>query len=174
MPLYVRNELGLGPDRMGFLMAMSGIGAVAGAVGLLSIARGKRLAWILAGVIAVACGVLVLAGTRRFALAAPALTMISLGLSMNFGLANTIVQERAPAHLRGRISAVMGLSFFGLMPIAGLVVTSLSDLIGMRRALASAAIAYGLCALFIVSRAARNISKIPVLEKSEAGAVTAA
>jgi MFS family permease len=174
MPLYVRNELGLGPDRMGFLMAMSGIGAVAGAVGLLSIARGKRLAWILAGVIAVACGVLVLAGTRRFALAAPALTMISLGLSMNFGLANTIVQERAPAHLRGRISAVMGLSFFGLMPIAGLVVTSLSDLIGMRRALASAAIAYGLCALFIVSRAARNISKIPVLEKSEAEAVTAA
>jgi hypothetical protein len=68
----------------------------------------------------------------------------------------------------------MGLSFFGLMPIAGLVVTSLSDLIGMRRALASAAIAYGLCAMFILSRAAGNISKIPVLEKSEAEAVTAA
>ena len=50
---------------------------------------------------------------------------LAIGLATNFGLANTIVQERAPAHLRGRISAVFGLSFFGLMPIAGLVITSL-------------------------------------------------
>ena len=46
--------------------------------------------------------------------------LLAIGFSMNFGLANTIVQERAPSPLRGRISAVFGLSFFGLMPIAGL------------------------------------------------------
>ncbi len=62
------------------------------------------------------------------------------------------MQERAPAHLRGRISAVFGLSFFGLMPIAGLVVTSLSDLIGMRSAMATAAGVYAVCALFVLSR----------------------
>ena len=48
--------------------------------------------------------------------------LLAIGLSMNFGLANTIVQEHAPAALRGRVSAVFGMSFFGLMPIAGLVV----------------------------------------------------
>ena len=57
--------------------------------------------------------------------------ILAVGLSANFGLANTIVQERAPAALRGRVSAVFGLSFFGLMPIAGLLTTGLSDLIGI-------------------------------------------
>ena len=33
-----------------------------------------------------------------------------------FGLANTIVQERAPDAIRGRVSAIMGLSFFGVLP----------------------------------------------------------
>jgi len=37
--------------------------------------------------------------------------ILAVGLSANFGLANTIVQERAPAALRGRVSAVFGLSF---------------------------------------------------------------
>ena len=54
--------------------------------------------------------------------------------------------------MRGRVSAVMGLSFFGLMPIAGLGVTSLADAIGMRTALAISAIGYGAAALFILSR----------------------
>ena len=64
----------------------------------------------------------------RLVLRPVSLVVISFGLSLIFGLANTIVQERAPASLRGRVSAVMGLSFFGLMPIAGLGVTSLADL----------------------------------------------
>ena len=49
------------------------------------------------------------------------------------------------AELRGRVSAVFGLSFFGLMPIAGLVVTGFSDLIGMRTALAVASVIYANC-----------------------------
>ena len=61
--------------------------------------------------------------------------VLAIGLSRNFGLAGTIVQERAPAPLRGRISAIFGLSFFGLMPIAGLVITGFADLVGMRTAL---------------------------------------
>ena len=35
-----------------------------------------------------------------------AMGIMAIALSMNFGLANTIVQEHAPSHLRGRVSAV--------------------------------------------------------------------
>ncbi len=87
---------------------------------------------------------------------------MAIGLATNFGLANTIVQERAPAHLRGRISAVFGLSFFGLMPIAGLVLTSLSDLIGMRSAMMVGAIVYVLGALFVLSRCEHTTPDEPV------------
>src|SRR4029078_8359303 len=98
------------------------------------------------------CGVVALGRVSAFGFAAPSLVVVSFGLSLIFGLSNTIVQERAPSHLRGRVSAVMGLSFFGLMPLTGLWVTSIADAIGMRTALAASAVGYGVAAIFILSR----------------------
>ena len=164
LPLYVRNLLGLGPERMGFLMAVSGSGSLVGSLGLLSIAPGRRIRVIMGAVCVVATALFVMSRTSSFAVAATAMGALAIGLAMNFGLANTIVQERAPSHLRGRISAVFGLSFFGLMPIAGLVITSLSDLIGMRPAMAIAAVIYAGGALFVLSRCEHTAPTEPVPE----------
>src|SRR5437867_9805418 len=87
-----------------------------------------------------------------FYIATALMIINSLGLATNFGLCSTIVQERAPDYLRGRVSAVFMLSFVGLMPLAGLGVTSLSDFIGMRMALAIAAITYGTITVFVLAR----------------------
>ena len=87
---------------------------------------------------------------------------------MNFGLANTIVQERAPDYLRGRVSAVFMLSFVGLMPVAGLGITGLSDLIGMRTALAIAAACYAAIALIVLARVRRECSQPAVPEAPSA------
>jgi MFS family permease len=111
--------------------------------------------------LAVVFAVLALSRVNAFAFAAASLVVISFGLSLIFGLSNTVVQERAPSYLRGRVSAVMGLSFFGLMPIAGLGVTSLADAIGMRTALAASAIGYGAVALFVLSWIGRRLNETP-------------
>ena len=152
LPLYVRNLLGLGPEQMGFLMAISGTGSLVGSLGLLSIPPGRRIRVIMAAVCIVSGALFVMSRTSTFAVAAVSMGALAIGLATNFGLANTIVQERAPSHLRGRISAVFGLSFFGLMPVAGLVLTSVSDLIGMRPAMAIGALAYVSGALLVLSR----------------------
>jgi MFS family permease len=39
-----------------------------------------------------------------------AMSFLTLGMSTMFGLANTIVQERAPDAICGRVSAIMGLT----------------------------------------------------------------
>jgi MFS family permease len=161
MPLYVRDVLHFGPDRLGYLMAASGVGSVIGAITLVSIARSRRQGWMMAAALAVTLSVLVLSRVNAFVLAAVSLTVISFGLSLIFGLSNTIVQERAPSHLRGRVSAVMGLSFFGLMPIAGLGVTSLADVIGMRTALVIAAVGYGVGAISILLRIGGRMNASP-------------
>jgi len=161
LPLYVRNILGLGPERMGFLMAISGSGSLVGSLGLLSVPAGKRIRFIMAAVCVVAGALFVMSRTSSFAVAATAMGFMAIGLATNFGLANTIVQERAPSELRGRISAVFGLSFFGLMPIAGLVITSLSDLIGMRLAMGIGAALYAAGALFVLSRC-EHTAPVPV------------
>jgi MFS family permease len=161
MPLYVRDVLHFGPDRLGYLMAASGMGSVIGAITLVSIARSRRQGWMMAAALAVTLSVLVLSRVNAFVFAAVSLTVISFGLSLIFGLSNTIVQERAPSHLRGRVSAVMGLSFFGLMPIAGLGVTSLADVIGMRTALVIAAVGYGVGAISILLRIGGRMNASP-------------
>lgn len=161
LPLYVRNILHLGADRLGILMAISGTGALAGSLGLLTIAREYRLKFMTGNAIAVAAALFSMSQAVNFWLTAISMGLLAIGLSVNFGLANTIVQERAPAHLRGRISAVFGISFFGLMPIAGLLIPGVSDLIGMRTALGVAAIAFGLGAFLILKSAGRKVCENP-------------
>ena len=162
LPLYVRNVLQLGPAEMGWLMAVSGTGALAGALGLLSIAPVNRFRFMTGNAIAVAAALFSMAQSRSFWLTAISMGLLAIGLSMNFGLANTIVQERAPGPLRGRISAVFGLSFFGLMPIAGLVIPGVSDLIGMRTALGVASVAFGIGAFLVLNAAGRKVCDRPV------------
>ena len=157
LPLYVRNVLHLGAESMGGLMAVSGSGAFLGSIGLLGVARGNRLKFMSGNVVAIALGVFLMARSSSFLLTACAMGMIAIALSMNFGLSNTIVQEHAPAHLRGRVSAVFGMSFFGLMPIAGLITPGFSDLIGMRTTLTIASIVYGIAAVAILSVAGRHV-----------------
>jgi MFS family permease len=162
MPLYSRDVLHFGPDQLGYLMAASGVGSVFGAITLVSIPRPRRLGGMMLSALAVVLSVVALSRVHAFGFAAASLLVISFGLALIFGLSNTIVQERAPSHLRGRVSAVMGLSFFGLMPIAGLGVTSLADAIGMRTALAGSAIGYGAAVLFILSRIGDGLDEAPV------------
>jgi MFS family permease len=172
LPLYVRNILHLGPDRMGYLMAISGTGSLAGSLGFLSISREHRFQFMTANAVAVAFSLFCMSLSYNFWLTALAMGFLAIGLSMNFALANTIVQERAPSPLRGRISAVFGLSFFGLMPMAGLGVTGLSDLIGMRNALGIASVCFGIGAFLVLNFAGRRECDAP-RPRAEAAATTA-
>jgi len=152
MPLYVRIVLGMGADKLGFLMGASAVGSVVGAIFLISIPRERRVPLMMINVSVVTCAIFGLSQAPSFTVATALLVLNSLGLSMNFGLANTIVQERAPDYLRGRVAAVFMLSFVGLMPIAGLGITSVSDLVGMRTAIAIAAVCYGVIGLLVLAR----------------------
>jgi MFS family permease len=168
MPLYVRLVLHLGADHLGFLMGASAVGSVIGAIFLISIPHRKRVPVMMLNVCVVACAIFSLSRAPSFYVATGLLILNSLGLAMNFGLANTIVQERAPDYLRGRVSAVFMLSFVGLMPVAGLGVTGLSDLIGMPTALAIAAVCYAVIALIVLARVRRECSLPAAPEKPAA------
>jgi MFS family permease len=165
MPLYVRLVLHLGANQLGFLMGASAVGSVIGAIFLISIPHRKRVPVMMLNVCVVAFAIFSLSRAPSFYVATGLLILNSLGLAMNFGLANTIVQERAPDYLRGRVSAVFMLSFVGLMPVAGLGVTGLSDLIGMPTALKIAAVCYAVIALIVLARVRRECSRPAAPEK---------
>jgi len=164
MPLYATKVLGLGPDKMGLLMAISSIGSLSGSASLLAVPANKRRRLMVVAVIGVAAALMSLSQARAFAVAAASLAVSSLGTSTLLGLANTVVQERAPGPLRGRVSAVAGYSFFGLMPFTSLGLTSLADSIGKRETLGVAAALYlvtGVAVLLLSRRRPGDGSQAP-------------
>jgi MFS family permease len=140
-------------------MGSSAVGSLVGSIFLIGLARERRVPLMILCALGVTGAIVGLALGPSFYVATGLLVVNSLGLATNFGLASTIVQERAPDHLRGRVSAVFMLSFVGLMPIAGLGVTSLSDFIGMPKALAIAAVVYGAITVFVLLRVRKECAQ---------------
>jgi len=162
LPLYAKNILQIGPDKLGLLMGISAIGGLTGSVGLLGIPQQRRRGVLLVAIVGIAAGLTGLATAQRFAVAAGSLVLLTLGVSTLGGLTNTIVQERAPGPMRGRVSAIVGLSFFGLMPFAGLGLTSLADGIGIRLAMLVASGSYFAVALAVLLSVGHHIQEAPV------------
>jgi MFS family permease len=152
MPLYVNEVLHRGADSLGSLMGVSAIGSFVGSIFLIGLPRAKRVSLMMINAVAVSMVIVGISYGPSFYFVMALLVVNSLALAMNFALCSTIVQERAPDYLRGRVSGVFMLSFVGMMPFAGLGVTSLSDFIGMKTAFTIAAIVYGAITILVLLR----------------------
>ncbi|HEX4639185.1 MAG TPA: MFS transporter, partial [Chthoniobacterales bacterium] len=172
MPLYVRLVLHRGADSLGSLMGVSAIGSFVGSLFLMGLSRDKRVPLMMVNAVAISMVIIGLSFAPSFYVVMALLIVNSLGLAMNFGLCSTIVQERAPDYLRGRVSAVFMLSFVGMMPLAGLGVTSLSDAIGMPSALAIAAISFGTITLLVLARVRKQCAEPPGISETTIGTPT--
>ncbi|MGZ4966946.1 MAG: MFS transporter [Chthoniobacterales bacterium] len=161
LPLYVRNILHLGPSELGYLMAISAAGSIVGSFLIVAIAPSKRFRFMSICAVVVVAALVGMSRSISFVITGAAMCALAVALSTNFGLAGTIVQERAPSPLRGRISAIFGLSFFGLQPLAGLLTPGFSDLVGMPTALMVSSILFGIGALFVLNLAGRKIDAKP-------------
>lgn len=164
MPLYAKNTLGLDAKYTGLLMAVSGVGSLVASVGLLSVPRPRRVAWMIAGTVDVGAGLLGLATARVFWQAAVALTALAVGTSFNYGLANTTVQERAPGPLRGRVSALAMMSFVGVMPFSSMIVTTLADLSSIRVSMIACAAVYAVVSFVVFAGPGRKCAEPPLAQ----------
>jgi MFS family permease len=154
------DQLGGGTRMVGTLSATFGIGAAVGMV-TLALMRGrlaspKVSAIGLAGLTA-GSGVLALGTVPTVAIAGFALAGLGFGWAMT-GLA-TVVQERAPEMLRGRIMALWLVGFVGSRPIAAALLGGTADFVNVQAAFAVAA---GLCLVVtILCRPSRLAGPLP-------------
>jgi MFS family permease len=132
MPVVAAEVLHGGAHTLGFLMAMSGVGALASAIGLALrrtvIGLGKRIA-ISAAVFG---GGLVLLGVSR-SLTISLLLMIATGFGMmqQMAASNTILQTIAADDKRGRVMSFYTLSILGMNPIGSLLAGGVAARIGV-------------------------------------------
>ena len=134
------DELGGGAQLVGVLSAHFGIGAAVG-LGMLALMRGRMASARVASVglagLGAGCAVLAAANVPELAMAGFALAGLGFGWAMT-GL-STVVQERAPEQLRGRIMALWLVGFVGSRPIAAAVLGGTADVLSVQAAFAVAA-----------------------------------
>jgi MFS family permease len=138
MPVFARDELGIGSSGLGLLLASTGLGTVAGA---LWVAQSQRLGrW--SGVHTVTAAlftvlVLVFAVTANVPLAVLILFVAGVLSAVFLALTQTALQLRVDDDVRGRVLSVYLLTW-GLLPLGQFAVGALADRIGAPLAMAAA------------------------------------
>jgi MFS family permease len=118
LPILAKDTFGGGPEVYGWLMAMLGLGAVAGALGSAARERVAPRSLLLA---AVAFGVanLLMAAAPTLALAYSAVVAVGFANLTFNTLARTLLQLSTDRSAHGRVLALHGLVFLGTTPVGG-------------------------------------------------------
>ena len=153
MPIFQKDILGVGPSGLGFLHAMSGIGAVTGTLIVASLRDFQNKGLVLIGG-AIAFGtLLILFGySNWFPVSLALVALAGMSTASYMILAQSTLQLLVPDQLRGRIMGLWGMTF-NIMPLGGFYAGMLASYIG-----APSAVAIGGAAViaFAVFGAARD------------------
>ncbi|ART73472.1 MFS transporter [Mycobacterium dioxanotrophicus] len=134
------QALGGGTHLVGVLSAAFGVGAATG-MAVLAVLRGRLRSELVSSIglwlLFCGCSLLALGSVTAIAVAGFAVAGLGFGWSMT-GL-STVVQERAPEELRGRIMALWLVGFLGSRPFAAALLGGAADVFNVRVAFVIAA-----------------------------------
>ena len=157
VPLVARDVLSQGAHGFGLLMSSVGGGAVAGAIGLALLRRGRPPLSFLAGsAFALCAGLVALALVDRFGVAAAVLAVLGCCQILFTTSCNTTLQLVTPDALRGRVMGLYALTFAGMTPFGSLLVGTIAEHQGVRVACAAGGVTglLGVAVLVLVAHRA--------------------
>ncbi len=132
MPIFA-NELKGGPGVMGFLLAASGMGALAGALHLAArttvVGLGRTIVLASAAFGAALIG-FALSGVLWLSLVL--LLVAGFGMMVEMAASNTILQTIVDENKRGRVMSFYTMAFLGMAPLGSLFAGALASAIGAR------------------------------------------
>ena len=131
MPVFANDILHGGPSTLGWLMAASGLGALAGA--LLLAARRSVLGlgkYIPLTAAAFGVGLIAFSFTRVTWLALLLMMLTGLGFMVQMAASNTVLQTIVDEDKRGRVMSFYTMAFMGTAPFGSLLAGSVADRIG--------------------------------------------
>jgi MFS family permease len=131
MPIIASETLHGGPHTLGFLMAATGLGALAGALRLAArrsvLGLGRELT-VMATVFGVT--LTLFAASRTEWLSLPILVAVGFAMMLQTAATNTIVQTIVEERMRGRVMAFYTMAVMGTAPFGALLAGGLASRIG--------------------------------------------
>lgn len=146
MPVYAKDIFKGTAATFGIIDSMIGLGALSGAIFLASLKPGANLRKVLAfNTIVFGIGLILFSHMQLYPLALACAVLAGFGMMSQVTITNTIVQTTSDPSMRGRMISFYAMAFFGMQPLGGLIVGSVSHLIGV----ANTVLAQGFIAILI-------------------------
>lgn len=131
MPVIARDIFHVGPDLLGYLYAVSGVGALISTIIVSAFGNKIRSSvFIVGGSMLFSTSIFLFTFTTNFLVALPFLFLAGLGLLSCFSMINTTLQNLVEDEVRGRIMSMYTIMFIGLSPVGNLQIGFLAQVFG--------------------------------------------
>ena len=144
LPGFVKDVLDGGPVELGLLTAISGGGAVFGALVIASLPERRRGLLLLLSAVVLGVSLIVLAGSQVFWFAAIAIVFVGIGTAGRQAFSQILLHSYVENEYRGRVMALMMLQP-GMMALGAFVIGIVAERAGID--IAMGALAIGLVAI---------------------------
>jgi len=159
MPVFARDIFHGGPKTLGFLMAMSSVGALTGAIYLAarkSVIGLDKIIPMASGLFGLAVVAFALSEALWFSMVV--ICVSGFAMMVQMAASNTVLQTIVEEDKRGRIMSLFTMAFMGMMPFGNLLAGSLAGKIGAPKTL----LLGGICCII---GALMFVRKLPLLRE---------
>lgn len=146
LPGFAKDVLSAGPEDLGLLISISGIGSLIGSLLVASMPNRKRAKTLLAGSMLLGVALLGFAWSTNFWLSVFLLTFVGFGQAARMSLSNVLIQSYVEDEFRGRVMSIYMLEM-SILGIAIYPISVLADTIGPQLTVGLSAV----CLIFLIS-----------------------
>ena len=129
LPGFTKDVLQVGPEKLGLLMSISGIGSLVGSLMIASMSNRRRAKVILFGTMVSAIGLILFSITTYYWLSVLLLTIVGFGSSARMSLSNVLIQTYVDDNFRGRVMSIYMLEM-SVLSILMYPVSVIADVVG--------------------------------------------
>jgi MFS family permease len=129
LPGFVKEVLDAGPDKLGLIISISGVGSLAGSLYIASIANHRRARLLLAGALLMGISLLCFSLSTNFWLSVALLAVVGLGQAARMSLSNVLIQSYVDDAYRGRVMSIYMLEM-SILSISIYPISVLADVWG--------------------------------------------
>jgi MFS family permease len=131
IPYYAKDVFKGTASTFGVIDSFIGLGAFSGAIFLASQKAGANLKKILfINTLVFGAGLILFSHESNYALALVFVTIAGFGMMSQITVSNTLIQTTVAPSMRGRVISFYAMAFFGMQPLGGLLVGSISKWVG--------------------------------------------
>ncbi len=170
LPIFAREILHRDAGGFGLLLSFAGVGAVLGALHFAARTDYRGLAkWIATTATISSVALIVFSQSRIFLLSSAVLVVVGFAATSQMAATNTLIQNRVPDELRGRVMAVYATMFMGVQPIGALMAGGIARKIGAPNTLAIFGALILMGSLFFLFRVVMRLRQQQPAVESQAG-----